>query len=353
MRYFTKFSLRFGAYLLVFAYLLGDLYLFHGPLSRRIRASNPNSPETIAKAKANGVVARVFYNQITRKQLDFAIHERLWVEGKNLPDLLPADRKLVTYAALGDLIDHELMRVKVSHNTFELPVSEAEISDRLKRLLGKFASKEELKTAMKAQGIPDETSLKNRIAARIQQEKYIALRVDPLVKVSAEEIQAYFEKNKASLAIPERIRARHVFIATLEKTSEEAKTPLDQALIDLTEKKKDFTTLAKELSEDTATKEIGGDLGWMSKSRLPGDFANQAFPMEAGKPALIRTKIGWHLLEVNDRKPAQERTLEETKSEIIAALTAVKRHQAVTDFRTALRKFESEKIQIFHDQLAR
>ncbi len=352
MRTFTKFSLRFGAYLLVLGYLAGDLYVFKGPLSRRIQASNPNSPESIAKAKANGVVARVFYNQITRGQLDFAIHERLWLEGKKLSDLTPANRKLLTYAALGDLIDHEVMRVKVAHNTFELPVSVAEIEDRLKRFVGKFASKDELKAAMKAQGIPDETSLKNRIAARIQQEKYVALRVDPLVKVSDEEVQAYYDQNKTSLEIPERIRARHVFIATLEKTSEEAKLSLDQALTELTEKKKDFATLAKELSEDTATKEKAGDLGWMSKSRLPGDFANQVFPLETNKPALVRTKLGWHLIEVTERKPFQTRTIEEAKPEIIAALSAVKRHQAVADFRLALRKFETEKIQIFHDQLA-
>lgn len=352
MRTFTKFSLRFAAYLIVVGYLVADLFLFNGPLHKRIQASNPNSPESIAKAKANGVVARVFYNHITRRQLDYAIYERLWLEGKRLEDLSPGDKKLVTYAALGDLIDHELMRVKVAHNTKELTVSDQEIDERLKRFVGKFETKGHLESAMKEVGIPDEKALRNRIAARIQQEKYVAMRVDPLVEVSEEEITGFFEANKKSLEIPARIRAQQVFVATLDKPSDEAKQTLTQALADLNEKKKDFATLVKELSDDPATKDRAGDLGWMSRARLPGDFAEQVFPLPENRPTLVRTKLGWHLVNVTGRKPAKERTLEDARTEIVAALSATKRHQAVTDFRTALRKFETHKIDIFHDQLA-
>ncbi len=352
MRTFTKFSLRFAVYVVVVGYLVADLFVFSGPLHKRIQSSNPNSPESIAKAKANGVVARAFYNQITRKQLDYAIYERLWMDGKKLEDLSPGDTKLVTYAALGDLIDHEIMRVKVAHNTLDLPVSDEEINTRLERFIGKFETKGHLKSAMKATGIPDEKALRNRIAARIQQEKYVAMRVDPLVQVSEEEITAFFEENKKSLEIPVRIRAQHVFLATLETPSDEAKQTLTQALTDLTEKKKDFATLAKELSNDTATKDQAGDLGWMSRTRLPGDFAEQVFPLPIGAPTLIRTKLGWHLVNVTEQKPAEQQTLEELRPAIIAALSAVKRHQAVSDFRTGLRKFEGHKIDIFHDQIA-
>ena len=351
MKVFTKFSLRFAAYLLVLGYLAGDLYVFNGPLNRRIQASHPDSPESIAKAKANGVVARVFNHHITRSQLDYAIHERLWLVGKTPADLAPAEKKLVTYAALGDLIDHQLLRVKTKVNTLDLPVSDEETEDRLKRFVGRFESKAELKAAMEGMGIPDETALRHRLAARIQQEKYVAMRVDPLVKVSEEEIAEFYAEHGGSLAFPERIRARHVFIATLNRPSDEAKAILEKALADLTAGKKDFAALAMELSEDYANKEKGGDLGWMSKSRLPADFAEAVFPMETGKPSLIRTKLGWHIVQVTDRKPAAPRSLEECRAEITAALSASKRHQAVNDFRAALRRFEEEKIDIFHDRL--
>jgi hypothetical protein len=111
MKSFTKFSLRFAAYLVVIGYLLVDLFLFNGPLNRRLAKSRPDSETSIAADKANGVVARVFGYKITRTQLDRAIHERLFLEGTSISDLSPSQKKLVEYAALGELIDHELMRV--------------------------------------------------------------------------------------------------------------------------------------------------------------------------------------------------------------------------------------------------
>lgn len=351
MHTFTKFSLRFGAYLLVLGYLALDLYVINGPLNRRIQASNPNSPEAIAKAKANGVVARVFNHHITRSQLDYAIHERLWLEGKSAENLSPADKKLVTYAALGELIDHQLLRVKTKVNTLELTIPDEHIDERLKRFIGRFETKADLQDAMKSMDIPDEATLRQRIAARIQQEKYVAMRVDPLVKVSEEEITEFYEANKESLQFPERIRAKHVFIATLNKPSDEAKGILEKALAELNSGKKEFATLSKELSEDYATKENGGDLGWMSKDRLPADFGEVAFSMEKDKPALVRTKLGWHILQITDHKPAELLSLEDAKADITASLTAAKRYQAVNDFRGALRRYEAHKIDIFHDQL--
>lgn len=353
MKSFTRFSVRFAAYLLVLGYLAGDLYFFNGPLSRRIKASDPNSPESIAEVKANGVVARVFNHHITRSQLDRAIHDRLWLEGKSVSNLTPNERNLVEYAALGELIDHQLLRVKVKVNSHELEVSDEEINTRLKRFVEKFPSAPALTDAMKSQGIPDERALRNRIAARIQQEKYVAMRVDPLVEVSEEEITDFYENNKSSLRVPERIRARHIFAETLDTPSEEARKPLESALTQLVEGTKDFSTLAQELSNDPATGRKGGDLGWMSRSRLPDDFTESVFHLPMNTPTLVRTKLGWHIVEVTDRKAAEMPSIANLEEEIRTAIKARKRHQAVNDFRSALRRFEEKKIDIFHDQLAR
>jgi len=352
MRTFTKFSLRFAIYLVVLGYLACDLFFFNGPLNRRIQTSHPNSPEAIAQAKANGVVARVFGHQITRTQLDRAIHERLWLQGKSDSELPPRQKKLIEYAALGDLIDHEILRVKTKVNTHDLLVSDEEINERLKRFVQTFPSAPELKAAMKSQGIPDETALRNRIAARIQQEKYLAMRVDPLVEVSEEEIGAFYDENQDALRVPERIRARHVFAETLNTPSEKAKQSMQAALAELVAGQKDFAALAKQFSTDPATNHKGGDLGWMSRNRLPADFAESVFILATNKPSLIRTTLGWHIVEITDRKPAELPSLESLREEISAAIATTKRHQAVSDFRSALRRFEAEKIDIFDDQLA-
>jgi parvulin-like peptidyl-prolyl isomerase len=347
-----RFSLRLAIYGMVVAWLAGDLFLFHGPLRRRIDRADPASAAAVRIAKSQGVVARVFNHQITRDQLERAVHERLWLEGKTPADLTPENLKLVRYAALDDLIDHELLRVKAKANAPRLRVGDEEVNERLSRLLGRFESRDAMESAMKAQGIANERDLRDRLAARIQQEKYVELKTGPLAAVTEDEARAWFEENRDKLALPERVRARHVFISTLERPEQEAKTMLETALADLTADKADFAALASRLSEDPASKSHGGDLGWMSRARLPEDFAGPVFALPPQSPALLRTRIGWHLVEVTGRKPAESRDFAQAKDEVFAALEAVKRREAAREYRSALRRFEAEKIDVYQDMLA-
>ena len=62
-----------------------------------------------------------------------------------------------------------------------------------------------------------------------------------------------------------------------------------------------FADLAAALSDDPASKTKGGELGWMHAGRLAPDFAAQVLTLPEGTPSLIRTKIGWHLVEVLER----------------------------------------------------
>lgn len=346
-----RFTLRLAIYGTVVAWLAGDLFVFHGPLRRRIDRADPTSAEAVRIAKSQGVVARVFNHQITRDQLERALHERLWLEGKTPADLTPENLRLVRYAALDDLIDHELLRVKAKANAPQLKVGDEEVNERLRRLLGRFETKGAMEAAMKSQGIASEDDLRDRLAARIQQEKYVELKTGPLAVVTEEEARAWFEENRDKLAQPERLRARHVFLATLNRPEAEARTMLETALADLTAGKADFATLAATLSDDPASKPRGGDLGWMSRARLPEDFASQVFSLPPHSPTLLRTRIGWHLVEVTDRKPAESREFEQARDEVMAALGAIKRREAAREFRNALRRFETEKIDVYHDML--
>jgi parvulin-like peptidyl-prolyl isomerase len=208
-----------------------------------------------------------------------------------------------------------------------------------------------MESAMKSQGIASERELRRRLAARIRQEKYVELKIGPAVKVDDAEARKWFDENRAGLALPERVEARHVFLPALDHPPQEAKAKLEAALADLTSGKMDFATLAAQLSEDPATKDKGGALGWMTRERLPADFAAAVFALPSNKPALVRTRLGWHLVEVTGRKPAGPRAFDDAREEVIAALQAVKRRQAAADFRKALRRTEAAGIEVFHDML--
>lgn len=344
-------TLRLALYGVVIAWLVADLFVFHGPLRRKLESADPRSPEAIAEAKARGVVARVFNRQITLSQLERALHERLWLEGLSPQDLTPENLRLARLAALDDLIDHELLRVKAKAHAHDLRVTDEEVDERLRRMLGRFPTKGEMERAMISQGIADERELRDRVAARIQQEKYVETRVGPLAQVTGEEAREWFATRAEELARPEQVRLRHVFLATLKRPREEAKAMLERALADLQSGKTDFVALVESLSEDPNSKPRGGDLGWMSRARLPEDFATPVFSLPLNQPALVETGIGCHIVEVTGRMPARTRVFEEAKPEVIAALETVKRDRAAADYRDALRRLEAPRIEVFLDML--
>ena len=338
--------LRLGIYAGVVVYLICDLRFCAGPLSRRISKTDPNSPQAIAMATVGSIVARVGDYHIHRSQLERAVQERLWSEGRTAAEWSAPERKSIRDAALEDLIDHELLRTKVEENPFALKVGAEELDERVRRFNARFSSKAELDIAMASQGIASERDLRDRLGAHIQQEKYVESRIAPLIQVSEEDARKWFEDNRQDLTTPERVEARHIFLPTLERDADEAKQTLLNALASLTDGSRDFATLAREVSEDPLTKDAGGALGWMTRERLPADLAEPLFAMPLHQPGLVRSKLGWHLLEVTARKPAEPRSFEQARPEILSALEAVQRRKATAEFRVALRKFEAKNIEI-------
>lgn len=64
-----------------------------------------------------------------------------------------------------------------------------------------------------------------------------------------------------------------------------------------------FATLAKDFSEDLASGEKGGDLGWFKKSQMVAPFAEAAFSAKPGEMVgPIATSFGYHAILVHDRR---------------------------------------------------
>jgi peptidyl-prolyl cis-trans isomerase C len=346
-----KTVIRLVVYGLALGWIAGDLFVWHGFLYRKIDRANPNTAEAVARAKAQGVVARVFNRQITRDQLERAVAERLWREGSSPSDLTKDALRMARYAALNDLIDYELLRVKAKAHGPDLQIEAAALEERFRRFVSRFHSEKEMLDAARSQGIGGREELRERIAAWMQQEAYVESKIAPLCQVTDEEVRAWWEEHKEQLANPKRVEVRHVFLPTLNRDANEVKTRIEKAYADLNDGKTNFDELARSMSEDPSSKDKGGRLGWVSYDRLPPDFAGAAFEMKPGRPTLIQTRIGWHIIEVTDREMPHVRTFEESEAEARAALETARRDKAVSTYRDALRQFEAHKIDVFHDML--
>ncbi|BCX48382.1 hypothetical protein HAHE_22900 [Haloferula helveola] len=352
MRPSKSFTIRVFLYSAGLIYLALDLFVFNGPVNRRIQDGRPDSQSSLAYARKQGVVARVMGIPIYLSQVERAARERLWLTGKTMDDLEPEQRRTTRLAALNDLIDHELLRMKVRANQQELPVTDEEIDAAVKRLASRFPTREQMRADLEAEGIDSEEELRLRLGATIQQSKYIESQIADGIAVSEEEAAEWFAENRERFALPPRVKVRHVFVATLNRESEDAKGVLEEALGELRAKTKTFEQLAAEVSEDERNKRSGGDLGWMTGERIPADFSKPVFAMQKNQPRLIRTKIGWHLVEVTDKRAAEPRNFEEARDEVFAALQTSKRIEIIANYRKALREGRGGVgIHVFHDMI--
>lgn len=351
MRPSKSFVVRLVIYSVALLWIAGDLFVFHGPLRRKVDGMRPGSAASIERDRSRGVVARVYGEPILVSQVERAARERLWLRGRDLAGLRPEQRKTERMAALNELIDHQLLRVKVKHHGAELPVSEEEIDEALKDLAGRYPSKDGMMEDLAAEGIDSEKELRFRLAARIQQGKWIESRIAEGIAVSEEEAREWFAGHAGELAVPERVRVRHVFLSTLDREPDAAEASLEAALVRLRSGDEDFAGLAARLSEDERSKSDGGELGWMTRERLPEDFGEAVFGMPVGEPRLVRSRIGWHLAEVRERRAAEPRTFEDARSEVVAALEAVKRRELVRRWRDALRAQAGDNVRVFADRI--
>jgi parvulin-like peptidyl-prolyl isomerase len=347
-----KFTVRLAIYSAGLLYLAADLFLFDGPLRDRIEASRPDSEEALTAARKQGVVARVMGRPIRLSQVERATHERLWLRGRRLEDLRPEQRRTERLAALNELIDHEILRTKVLHNMDRFPVEEARIDAAVRQFAGRFRSREAMRQALATEGIDSEKELRYRLAARLQQEAYVESQIAEHLVPSEDEARAWFETHRSRFAQPRRIRARHVFLPTLDHPSAEARQRLAEALEELRQGRRDFAELVATISEDPRSKSCGGDLGWMTRARLPDDFGDAAFALPLGEPRLIQTSIGWHLIEVTDTRPAEPANYEQVRDEVFTALESARRIELVRNLRSALRATEGVGVHVFPEMIS-
>jgi len=71
------------------------------------------------------------------------------------------------------------------------------------------------------------------------------------------------------------------------------------------QKGEDFSTLARQFSDDTSAKHNGGDLGFVTAFTLPYEFENVIYNAAIGKYTTpIQSKIGFHIFKVTEERKA-------------------------------------------------
>jgi peptidyl-prolyl cis-trans isomerase D len=152
---------------------------------------------------------------------------------------------------------------------------------------------------------------------------YIVIRPQDFkdqVKLDDQEINDYYEDNPDLFTQPKQVKARHILFNVQSNATADQEAKVKERALSVLEKARggqDFSQLAKEYSEDTSTKNEGGDLGYFSKGQMIKSFEEAAFNMEKGQISdLIKTTYGYHIIKVEDIKEERLKDLNEVRDQI-------------------------------------
>jgi peptidyl-prolyl cis-trans isomerase D len=148
----------------------------------------------------------------------------------------------------------------------------------------------------------------------------LAARITP----SDKEINDYYTRNlKNRFTHPDLVHAQHILIAVPEGASEkekaEAKAKAENILRQL-KSGGDFAKLAARYSDDPSNRSKGGDLGFFPRGEMIKPFEEAVFKMKAGEITLVETRFGYHLVKLDEFKPAHTDPLAEARPKIIEDL---------------------------------
>ena len=330
------FPWRIAIYSTAIAYLFFDLYVLDGPLRQRIDASKLDSATVGKRADEFQWVALVNGRSIMESQLTRAIEAYNFKRGFNFAEFSPENLRLNRLAVLEELIEDELVRSHAENSI--TAVSDADLEADVEYFTRQFPTPAEFRHNLRAQKLAP-NHLKKLIAAQLRQLAWIEENIAAGITVGDPEARAFFEEHRQELGVPEIARARHIFLSTVEEDTPERETLIRDLHTRLFTGDADFATLAREHSEDPRSAPVGGDLDFFSAHRMPKDFADRAFTaIPNTTPEPFRTDLGWHILEVTERKIAREATFEELQAEILSHLETKKRAIAITKLIRRLKK---------------
>ncbi len=294
------------------------------PATQPATTSTPSTPAA-TPAGAGDVVAEVNGLPITQEALDAGVQSIL-SQYKSIYAQMGQDFQTLLAGAQGFALELGVEAQALERLVFGA-IADAEVKQR-----GLTVPDEELNAEfdtqyakfLQTQGLTEETLRSTLAAQNMTLESFkeggresirsqllmmkLQVAVAGPVELTSEEIQAYWDKNKANYNTAEQVRASHILL----KTEDEAKAVLAEL-----EAGADFAKLAREKSTDTASAQQDGDLGWFGRGTMVQEFEDAAFSLEVGqRSGIVQTQYGYHIILVTDKKPAAEAQFADVRTQV-------------------------------------
>lgn len=182
--------------------------------------------------------------------------------------------------------------------------------------------------------------------------EYLKMEVANNVTVSEDDVKSFYDARMDDFKIPEMVQVRHILIGVDAGASEEEKQKAKEKAKDILNKinaGEDFTKLATEFSDDTTTKQKGGDLGFISRGRLVKPFEDASFALKPGEISdIVETQFGYHIIKAEEKKDAGFESYDTVKDNLKQKMIQERMQSEVSKF---IEKTMNEAGVEFHTEL--
>jgi peptidyl-prolyl cis-trans isomerase D len=139
--------------------------------------------------------------------------------------------------------------------------------------------------------------------------------------VTDAEVEKYYAEHAQEFETPKKVRASHVLVRVGETGGSEAEDKAKGKIADVIRRAKsgeDFAKLAREVSEDPATKANGGEIGLVGKGEVVPAFEQALFALKKGEmsPEPVRTPFGFHAIKVFEVQEGGKKPLKDAAPQI-------------------------------------
>ncbi len=134
-----------------------------------------------------------------------------------------------------------------------------------------------------------------------------------------DDCRRYYEQNRASFRSPDRIRLRHILLATPADDVAgrlAARSHGEKLIAEIKANPAAFTDLAMRCSH-CPSKDQGGELGWLERGQTTPEFDRQVFRLREGLAGFpVESRWGYHVVMVDELAPGEAITFEQAHGQI-------------------------------------
>lgn len=147
---------------------------------------------------------------------------------------------------------------------------------------------------------------------------FVELDIETLaaaVVIDEPQLREYYQANQDRYTTVGRRNARHILIEI--GADEAAALARAKAAYDRARAGEDFGALARELSDDTGSRESGGDLGFAERGDFVAAFGDAVWSMTPGEiRGPVKSEFGFHVIRLEAVSPESTRSFEEVRAEL-------------------------------------